>query len=341
MAENTAISWARHTFNPWMGCTKVSPACDGCYAEALMDKRYGKVKWGPHGDRVRTVPTNWNKVRKWHRDAANAGEKWFIFCASLADIFDNQVPPAWRKDLLDLCRECPNLIFLFLSKRPQNMVRMSEEAGGLPPNCALGATCEDQKRADINLPHLLIAASRLRAAFAFGSFEPLLGPVDAGWAMSNNPLDVAAGILEHGHFSPGLETLRRIEWVITGGETDQGDHKARPSDPAWFRRLRDQCAAAGVAYHHKQNGEWISHEQMGGGWEYTRTKDGVRYGVLSEGGFGRTNRLFGGRDFPTEYPWNTAGPGGWGPGPCMVKVGKHNSGRLLDAREHNAFPEVA
>ena len=73
MAENTHISWANDTFNPWIGCTKVSPACDGCYAEALMGEngRFARVTWGQPGEkgtRVRTAAGNWSKVRKWNRE---------------------------------------------------------------------------------------------------------------------------------------------------------------------------------------------------------------------------------------------------------------------------------
>ncbi|TJW14335.1 MAG: DUF5131 family protein [Mesorhizobium sp.] len=339
-ADGTAVPG--YTFNGWIGCQKVSPACDGCYAEALMDKRYGRVQWGApgagNGTRVRTSEANWKKPLTWNRKAEKDGTRPFVFCSSLADVFDNQVPTAWRTDLFELIRRTPNLIWLLLTKRPQNILRLYGAAFDLPwpRNAAIGTTIEDQKRADINVPALLKAKGVLNPAFAFLSCEPLLGPIDLDKDGAYNEDSGASFLRPWGRndwFSPGLD------WVITGGETDQGDHKARPSDPAWFRSLRDQCAAAGIAYHHKQNGEWVSNEQMGGGWEYTRTKDGVRYGVLSEGGF--ESRLFGGRDFPTEYPWNTEGPGGWGPGACMVKVGKNNSGRLLDGREHNAFPAVA
>ena len=70
MAENTKIEWADHTFNPWMGCTKVSPACDNCYAADMMDTRYGRVRWGAGEPRVRTK--DWSKPRKWNRDTPGA-----------------------------------------------------------------------------------------------------------------------------------------------------------------------------------------------------------------------------------------------------------------------------
>ena len=241
MAENTAISWARHTWNPWMGCTKISPACDGCYAAHLMDTRLGKVKWGPHGERVRTSAQNWRLPMKWQRQAEKDGDRPFVFCASLADIFDNQVPPEWRRDAFDTMRVTPNLVYLLLTKRPQNIVRLFRECmsieGGAeytaklwPRNAAIGTTVEDQDRFDLNVPALRKARRLVDPAFAFLSCEPLLGPLSG--------------------------SLHDIDWVITGGETDQGSHKARPTNPQWFRSLRDQCGVAGVPFHFKQWGEY-------------------------------------------------------------------------------------
>ncbi|WP_457663960.1 DUF5131 family protein [Sinorhizobium medicae] len=287
MAENSAISWTRHTWNPWMGCTKVSPACDGCYAEALMDKRYGKVQWGPHGERVRTGAHTWNDPIRWNRQAEKDGERPFVFCASLADIFDNQVPAEWRRNAFDVMRRTPRLVYLLLTKRPQNIVKLAEAAGGLPTNAAIGTTIEDQKRASINVPALIEAKAVTRPLFSFLSCEPLLGPIDL------------------------FQMIHAIDWVITGGETDQGGHKARITEIAWTRSLRDQAIHAGVPYHHKQNGEWLAWGQM----------------LEDES----TNLLSFGRDPERYRPVN---------GEIYSRVGKKRSGRLLDGVEHNEFPEV-
>ncbi len=286
MAENSAISWTRHTWNPWMGCTKVSPACDGCYAEALMDKRYGKVQWGNH-PRIRTGAHTWNDPMRWQRQAEKDGDRPFVFCASLADIFDNQVDPRWRVDAFDVMRKTPRLVYLLLTKRPQNIVRLADAAGGLPENAAIGTTVEDQKRADINLPALQVAKIELRPLFTFGSFEPLLGP-----------------IIIRPAFMP--------DWIITGGETDQGGHKARPTHPDWFRMLRDQAADAGVPFHHKQNGEWLAWGQV--------MADGTE-NYLS---YGKQPDFFRQQD-----------------GEIFSKVKKARSGRRLDGVTHDAFPEVS
>src|SRR5690348_7339296 len=139
MAENTAIEWCDHTFNPWIGCTKVSPACDNCYAEAMMDKRYARARWGAGQPRVRTSASNWRQPYKWNNDAALDKPRPFVFCASLADVFDNEVPDEWRRDLFYMIRETPNLVWLLLTKRIGN-VRKMMDGQALPRNVAIGAT---------------------------------------------------------------------------------------------------------------------------------------------------------------------------------------------------------
>lgn len=273
MAENTAISWADHTFNPWIGCAKVSPACDGCYAEAQMGVagRFGpaRAQWGGpgkgEGTRSRTAASNWKLPHKWNRQAASAPGQTFVFCASLADVFDNAVPWEWRRDLFDLIRATPHLTWLLLTKRPGNIVkRFAEtlhpgEGYGLgdispfwPRNAAIGCTVANQDEADRDIPKLLRAKAALRPAFAFLSMEPLLGPVDLT-DVANDGDSYWDALTGH----PAEETIdgepcEKVDWVITGGETDQGAHKARPTDPDLFRSLRDQCQAAGVPFHMKQ-----------------------------------------------------------------------------------------
>lgn len=230
MAENSRISWCTHTFNPWVGCTAVSPACDHCYAEAWA-ARYGQSDlW--QGRRRRTRPENWNKVRKWNAEVAKTGQPMRIFAASLADVFDNQVDPAWRCDLWDLIAETPHLDWLLLTKRPMNIRKMlprktdgalRDWGEGGYPHVWLGTTVENQEEADRRIPHLL----NVPAARYFLSCEPLLSAVD-----------LARG-------------LHALNWVIVGGESGQ---EARPMDPAWARSLRDQCRNAGASFFMKQMG---------------------------------------------------------------------------------------
>ena len=268
MAENSHISWTDHTFNGWIGCTKISPACDGCYAAHLMGGgRYSRVTWGEpgkgDGTRSRTAPSTWKLPRKWNKKAADNPGQTFVFCSSLADVFDNAVPPEWRRDLFELIHETPNLTWLLLTKRPQNIVRLFRQAYDVqaganmlsevralwPRNAALGTTIEDRKRLLSNASTLHLAGAALNPAFTFWSCEPLLEDLGA---------------------LPALP-----DWIITGGETDQGAHKARPHKPDWFRSIRDQCAAAGVAYHHKQNGEWVSVSEAAGEGAFHKWEDGA------------------------------------------------------------------
>ncbi|MGP9819242.1 phage Gp37/Gp68 family protein [Salinarimonas sp. NSM] len=188
MAENSAIEWTAHTFNPWIGCAHVGPGCDHCYAEALMDKRHGRAQWGGPGKgvgtRVRTAPSTWRQPHVWNRKAAAAGRRERVFCASLADVFDNAVPDEWRADLAALILATPSLDWLLLTKRIGNargMLRTMFPAG-VPANVWLGATVVNQAEADRDVPKLLRTKDRLSISVAFLSCEPLLGPIDlARW----------------------------------------------------------------------------------------------------------------------------------------------------------------
>lgn len=262
MAEETGISWADATWSPWHGCTKVSPACDGCYAENLMANRFRTVEWGPHGERKRSA--DWGKPRRWDRIAGRDGTRPFVF-PSLCDPFDNQAPPEWRREWFELIRDTPNLVWLLLTKRPQNIVRMVKEVGFMPRNIAFGTTCEDRQRVKTNLPHLFVAAA-LRPLFLFMSAEPLLGDLgDLSPWLQGDPRTAELGPGEEwypasqGGFKRGADgwpKLPALGWIITGGETDQGGHKARPPHPDWIRSLRDQAARFGTPFHHKQWGSW-------------------------------------------------------------------------------------
>lgn len=220
MAENTKIEWADHTFNPWIGCTKVSPACDNCYAAELMDVRYGRARWGAGEARVRTK--DWSKPRKWNRDAERDGTRPFVFCASLADVFDNEVPHDWRMDLLSLIEATPHIVWLLLTKRIGNVERM---VSYLPSNVALGATMANQDEYDRDARKLFRAAMSLQPLFTFGSFEPLLGPIR---------LD---------DYAP--------HWIIVGGESGKN---ARIMDLDHARQLQTDADTYGRVFNFKQVG---------------------------------------------------------------------------------------
>lgn len=233
MGQNSKIEWCDHTFNPWIGCTRVSEGCVHCYAEAMMDGRYGRVKWGPKGIRSRTSPANWRQPRKWNREAEAAGQRASVFCASLADVFDDHpsIAPEWRAELWDLIAATPNLDWLLLTKRPENWAAFLPAAERCAPflNVRLGVTIENQDALDRRAEYLTMADAFGWPTFV--SYEPALGRV--AW-------------------EPLLET-GAVGWLISGGESGQG---ARPSHPDWHRAARDACARNGVPYLFKQWGNY-------------------------------------------------------------------------------------
>lgn len=228
MGEVTAIEWCDHTFNPWIGCTKVSPACDNCYAAEMMDVRYGRARWGAGEDRVRTAPSNWQQPRRWDRQAAKDGTRPFVFCASLADVFDNEVDPLWRRDLFALIEATPNLVWLLLTKRIGNVLKMTDpmrDGVCLPRNVAIGATMVTQEEYDRDRMKLAEVKRHWQPLFTFGSFEPLLGRI---------VLDCNAP-----------------DWIIVGGESGKS---ARPMDLEWARFLQAQAHDLGRVFNFKQVG---------------------------------------------------------------------------------------
>jgi len=308
MAENSGIEWTDHTFNPWSGCTKVSPACDNCYAEALA-KRSPRTfgSWQPGGARKRTSDAYWKQPLSWDRKACLAGKPTRVFCASMADVFDNQVPDEWRRNLWRLIWCTPNLRWLLLTKRPQNIARMlPNEDSTTPypswgdgwPNVWLGATVENQAEADRRILHLLRVPAKLR----FLSCEPLLGPLNL------------APYLDMGEPLAGSRRFARaLHWVIAGGESGP---KARPMHPNWVRSLRDQCQAAGVPFFFKQWGGWCPDETLPGRLAWLSPD-----GTLVSGGIAEVHQAACAK-------------------PCrlMNQVGKRAAGALLDGREWREVP---
>ncbi len=178
MAENSKIEWTDNTFNPWVGCTKISPPATIAMQRAGPS---GLALWSGAVIDARTSGSNWREPIKWNRQAGEAGIRRRVFCASLADVFDNQVPGEWRSDLWALIAATPHLDWLLLTKRPQNIAKMlpviefeGKDWGTGWPNVWLGTTVENQEQADIRIPHLLAVPAVRR----FLSCEPLLGPVD-------------------------------------------------------------------------------------------------------------------------------------------------------------------
>ena len=264
MAEVTGIAWTDSTFNPWIGCTKVSPGCDHCYAEA-MDKRHrwgGATHWGPWVPRKRTSEAYWKQPLTWNRKAEASGKRHLVFCASLADVFDNEVDARWRGDLFRLIERTHNLTWLLLTKRIGNAVRfMPWGEIHMPPNVWIGASVVNQEEADRDIPKLLATP----AAKHFVSYEPGLGPIDfTRISLGKAPMRVANSGDHNQQFREMEFTINALkgaksinwpalDWIIVGGESTQGA-PARPFDVNWAVDTIRQCKAAGVPVFVKQLG---------------------------------------------------------------------------------------
>lgn len=328
MAKETKIEWADSTFNGWIGCTKVSPACDHCYAAVSTPARTNGTEWGPGKPRLRTARDNWKLPERWNREPfyrCTAGCGWRgatkgigclqcggalfytrrrVFCHSLGDWLDKEVPIEWLADLLQLIHDTPNLDWLLLTKRVGNWRSSLAEAastqtatalrywivdwleGKAPANVWIGATVVNQAEADRDVPKLLHVPARVR----FLSIEPMLAHIDLrSWVDCN--------IEELGGQGSELVIPAGLHWVICGGESGP-----RPMHPDWVRSLRDQCAAAGVAFLFKQWGDWLPVDAA---------------------------------DHPVyKAPWK------FEHGQHFYKVGKHVAGNTLDGRQHLEFPEA-
>jgi protein gp37 len=225
MAQSS-IEWTDFTFNGWIGCTRVSPGCDNCYA-AAQDRFRGWTSqgWGAGKPRRRTSTSTWRQPLRWNAAAASAGTRSRVFCSSLADVFDNEAPDEWRADLAQLILDTPQLDWQLLTKRIGNAAGMlaSMFPSGTPDNVWLGATIVNREELLRDGPKLMATPARVR----FWSAEPLLGDLGI----------VPPGLLPH--------------WVIIGGESGP---KARPMELDWARSLLLQCGAAGTRAFMKQLG---------------------------------------------------------------------------------------
>jgi protein gp37 len=393
MAENSGIEWTDHTFNPWQGCSKVSPACKNCYAMELVNRYGGDFL----GRRVVAADSGWKKPLKWNKQAnlmvecdecrhryilPEGMEESFcskcgnptadtvrprVFCASLADVFEdwdgpihnhkgeqlfwsharmphesrwhwitashcagNEEPVSMsdvRRRLFELIDATPNLDWLLLTKRPENIEKMwptwpkgfpSDGSGGhgsgsrYLKNVWLGTTVENQEQADKRIPELLKCLDLSPVLFL--SCEPLLGPVDLNQSWKLHRGD---GFRLNRNQYHGECPTRGIDWVIVGGESGKD---ARPMHHVWAESLRDQCQAASVPFFFKQWGEWIPGTNFG--------RDEGNYNETDIGVFPESKyetHLWDEDDRQHEEL-------------VSVKVGKKRAGRLLDGKEHSQFP---
>lgn len=293
MGENSKIEWTDATWNPWQGCTKVSPACDHCYMFRDLG-RYGK---DPTVVFRSKPPTFDLPIRRRKGDCILApGSK--VFTCSWSDWF-HQAADAWRPEAWEHIRARPDLTFQIVTKRVERIAEhLPADWGNGWPNVWLIATVENQEWADKRLPIL-----RQIPAFVHGvSMEPLLGNVILG------------------------NHLSWLKWVIAGFESGP---KSRPGHPQWLRSLRDECQAAGVAFHFKQWGEWLPHDQKEIEGLCTAGQD---WGLLQlDGSYLPTATTWNGRQCSAEDGFEVN----------IQRVGKKAAGRMLDGREHSEFPQVA
>lgn len=260
MSDFSKIEWCTHTFNPWWGCARVSPACRACYADAQA-RRYGHELWRRKGPRRMLSEANWAKPIKWNRDAERAGRPAKVFCASMADVFEDHpdVTEA-RKRLWDVIEATPWLRWQLLTKRPENVADMAPWGRDWPDHVWLGTSVENQRFAEQRIPILL----RIPAAVLFLSCEPLLGPVDLRNIRASNGalIDCLAGDVKT---PDGREVYaacpNSVSWVIAGGESGP---KARHTEVDWVRSLVEQCGSSAAPFVKQLGTAWAKGVYVGG-----------------------------------------------------------------------------
>lgn len=215
----TKIQWTQETWNPTTGCSKLSEACQNCYAET-MARRLQKMPGSKEKYKNGFLPTE-------HPDSLGEPYKWktprMVFVTSMGDLFHEAISDRFLERVLMVIQDNPQHTFQLLTKRSERMASFFSKFTP-PENAWLGVTCESAGHYD-RIDHLRTIK---KAAVRFLSCEPLLG----------NMPDI---------------NLDRIDWVITGGESGT---RARHTDPHWFRSLRDATIAAHKAFFFKQWGAW-------------------------------------------------------------------------------------
>ena len=239
MGKQTGIAWCDSTFNPWWGCTRVSPACDNCYAEATAARWLKGGLWGAEIPRREMSTNYWRQPLNWEQNALRDGRTQRVFCASMADVFDKAAPDGAREKLWELIRATPHLDWLLLTKRVGNVASMlPADWGAGYHNVWLGITVVTQAEIDRDVPKLLSLPARVR----WLSIEPLLEGVT----------------LQHLTLSPDYDWRHQkagaglLDWIVVGGES--GPH-ARVLLTSWVEQLMEECLEADTAFFFKQGSQ--------------------------------------------------------------------------------------
>lgn len=367
VADGATIHLPGYTFNPWIGCTKVSPGCLHCYAAALDLRRFSKtlgdatkknpiVHWGKGAPRWRTSPENWRKPFQWNAHAQKLGVRLRVFSSSLADWLDNEVPIVWLADFLAVIASTPALDWILVTKRPENWRSRLEQVrdgadfnpaarsfaaawlgGGVWQNVWFIVSTEDQERAEKRVPLALDIPAIVHGVSA----EPLLGPIDFTRLRDRegNALNALTGVWSvdgRGNSEPGA----RLNWVIVGGESGDDDKapdgeivgRIRPMRLADARAIRDQTLTAGAAFFFKQWGEWLPFSQFTGPLSVMASEN-PNENLWPNAVYGLLE--------PDTWAYGVDDPDAdeFDPDDAMSRVGVKSAGKCLDGVEYIATPE--
>jgi protein gp37 len=340
----THIEYARYSFSPWRGCSRVSPGCHDCFADRLMQRWGHDDLWRRLGPRQLASENYWKQPRRWNEEARQEEQRARILCGTLCDVFEAHPAVAEpRKRLFGVVEATPWLIWMFFTKRPENVACMVPWENAWPDNAWLISSVEDQRRADERIPLLLDSHAPVKGL----SVEPLIAPVTLPFFAEYSNCDCG------GHSPPcythephcGTEpgpAWGKLHWVIVGGESGSG--KVRPMHPAWARSLLSQCQQANVPYWLKQWGEWGPAPWRIG----PRPGETAREHKARAGAEGATH------SYPAwahehhtqpivaaHKPWSPARgelPPGLEP---MRRWGKNRAGHLLDGKAWTQLPAAA
>lgn len=364
MAANSNIQWTDSTHNEWYGCTAVSPACDHCYAEAMMDKRLHKVTWGAGQPRQRTsaqnraLPIRWSKSGfaecvdcGWRGEPKDAPQncrlqpaRRRVFSLSLGDWLDKEVPIEWFVEFMLKVRRTPNLDWLLLTKRIGYWRKRLEEAVAFLQGTAqtehrdelllwLGAWLGGQPPDNVwvgativNQEELLRDAGKLLQVPAVVRFLSM-EPLLGQVDLDLIGFDVGDDqeTMDQHILGPG-----RIAWVIVGGENVKKTGIARPMHPAWLDDIQCDCEQYGAAFFFKQWGSWIPLDQL----TPARVVEAREKFLMRDEHYIRID----GTTHTTQRDDHSQASAS---DVLALEVGVDFAGRLLNGREYSQFPNSA